>query len=88
MKKRIPRKQVVGKTPKDRKAKTGEHCPLTGWWAMYLTASDVSGRFVTEGNIMPAAEGRSVTWILIASESGPRPPRHALPIVGASVGNH
>jgi hypothetical protein len=74
MKKRLPRKQLPGKTaPKPTTAKTGEHCPVIGWWAPSGRQGDKN--FVAEGSIMPADKGQSVTWTLVANEARSREPK-------------
>jgi hypothetical protein len=55
-------------TPKAKTAKTGEHCPMTGWWVPVNRNGDK--RFAPEGSIMPADQGESVIWALVASEAG------------------
>lgn len=65
MKKRISWKA----RPVPQPVKTGEHCPVIGWWAP-SNSQDVK-RFVTEGSIMPPDKGQSVTWKLVASAGIP-----------------
>lgn len=61
MKKRIPRRQVHSKkVHKAREAKTGEHRPLTGWWAPPSPAADTD--LLTEGRTKRSNSGESVTW--------------------------
>ncbi len=63
MKNRISRNHLPGRTShQPATAKTGEHCPLNGWW----TSADNQGdkRFIGEGSIMPADKGRTVAWTL------------------------
>ncbi|WP_181037311.1 hypothetical protein [Arthrobacter sp. 4R501] len=87
MKKRIPHKQNPGKNShKAYAAKTGEHCPSDGWWAP--TGLKADRRFIAEGSIMPADNGKSVTWILVASESGSRKPKYDHTALGASIDSH
>lgn len=84
MKKPIPRKQLPGKNARNaRTAKTGEHCPLTGWWA--AAGRDADLRLIAEGSIMPADGGKSITWKLATSESGSPTPQHIHPPIGASL---
>lgn len=40
--------------------RTGEHCPVTGWWAPLEDESHP--QFVTEGSLMPSVNGMSGTW--------------------------
>lgn len=69
MKKRIPHKQVNSKnSSKTREAKTGEHCPLNGWWVP--ASREAESHFISEGSIMPPNKGQSVTWTLVASQFG------------------
>jgi hypothetical protein len=83
MKKHIPHKQLSRKnTPNPHVAKTGEHCPLNGWWAPASLEQD--SLFIAQGSVMPADEAKSVTWRLVANEFRLRKPNSALPAVGAS----
>lgn len=50
-------------------AVTGEDCPLTGVWQATSTA--LPPLLVRQGDIMPAANGRVVTWELLDPESEP-----------------
>jgi hypothetical protein len=76
MKKRISRKHLPGRASHESAmAKTGEHCPLNGWWASADNVGDQ--RFIGEGSIMPADKGRSVAWTLIASGPGSSTPDDA-----------
>lgn len=84
MKKRIPHKQLPGRNPhKARRAKTGEHCPMNGWWAP--TGREKDRRLIAEGSLMPADNGESITWKLVADGSGSRKPKYDHPAVGASI---
>lgn len=40
--------------------RTGEHCPVSGWWAPLEDESHQ--QFVTEGSIMPSVNGMPGTW--------------------------
>jgi hypothetical protein len=40
---------------------TGHHCPITGWWR---SAEDLEPRFISEGDVMPAANGTPTQWTL------------------------
>ena len=61
MKKRMSRRHLPGRdSPQSATAKTGEHCPVNGWWAP--AGNDGDKRFIGEGSIMPADKGSSVTW--------------------------
>ena len=42
---------------------TGHHCPETGWW---LADEDLDPRFISEGDVMPAVNGRPAHWTLCA----------------------
>lgn len=84
MKKRIPHKQVNSKnSSKTREAKTGEHCPLNGWWVP--ASREAESHFISEGSIMPTNKGQSVTWTLVASQFGSRKPKYAHPAAGTSI---
>lgn len=87
MKKRIPHKQIPGR---DRQtavaANTGEHCPLAGWWVP--AAGEGKRRFISEGSIMPADDGKSVTWTLTASGDRLRKPGYTHPAAGASLDSY
>jgi hypothetical protein len=58
-------------TRKSRRARTGEHFPVIGWWVPVNRNGDKC--FVPEGSIMPAGQGERVIWALAASEAGPDP---------------
>ncbi|WP_205754621.1 hypothetical protein [Pseudarthrobacter sp. NamB4] len=66
MKKRILRHPFLSSphSPESREAKTGEHCPVTGWWAP--SGEEADAHFVTEGSIMPSRQGGSTSWALAA----------------------
>jgi hypothetical protein len=42
-----------------RMAKTGQRCPVSGVWRFDSTTTTVA-----KGNLMPAADGQNVTWVL------------------------
>jgi hypothetical protein len=47
-------------------ARTGEHCPTTGWWNPLLPEdynSDVSSRFIGKGSVVPAVGGTPIIWV-------------------------
>jgi len=47
---------------------TGEDCPCSGiWQALATTLPPIT---VRQGDIMPAAHGRVVTWELVRPEAG------------------
>lgn len=84
MKKRIQQRRIPGKySTKAVVVKTGEHCPMNGWWV----PNTVDGvmRSIFEGSIMPAEQGKSVTWTLAASESGSLQSQDTHSAVGASI---
>lgn len=67
MKKRRPRKHPRGNlVPAKKTAKTGEHCPTTGYWLESGGLTDK--RFILQGSVMPANKGQSATWTLLDSE--------------------
>jgi hypothetical protein len=43
----------------EQHARTGWHCPTTGWWAAEELDQPC---FIGEGNLMPAVAGSPVTW--------------------------
>lgn len=45
---------------------TGHHCPQTGWW---LADEDLDQRFIFEGDVMPAVNGRPTHWQRYASKA-------------------
>jgi hypothetical protein len=87
MKKRIPRDH--GRPGKDSRktyvAKTGEHCPLNGWWVP--TGQERGRHFIAEGSIMPAHMGSSVFWTLVARDFSSPKPKYAHAAVGAFIDN-
>jgi hypothetical protein len=84
MKKRIPHRPLPSKTsPKARKARTGDHCPVHGWWVPAIRES--GSHFIAEGSIMPSHNGQSVTWSEAAAPSESPEPQHALPVAGAPL---
>lgn len=50
-------------------ARTGEHCPLSGWWTDAGRGSDPSTVYVAEGGLMPARGGQATIWV-VARTSG------------------
>ena len=68
---------------KGREARTGEHCPLTGWWAPAGLEADA--QLLAEGSIMPPSRGVLVAWTLVASRFGSREAKYALAAAGASI---
>ena len=84
MKKHQPHNHVHGKnTYKSRQAHTGEHCPVEGWWAP--SGREEDRRYIGRGSILPADDGESVAWTLVATRSGSRQPKYALPGAGSFV---
>ena len=87
MKIRIPHKQPSGTNSHDaRRAKTGEHCPMNGWWAS--TGRENDRRFIAEGSLMPANNGQPITWTVVAGGSDLLKPKYDQPAAGASIDNH
>lgn len=78
MKKRLSRKRIPTDNGQHaRTARTGEHCPLNGWW---LPADmQLEKLFISEGSIMPPYEGRPVLWTVVGIDipqmSQGEPPR-------------
>lgn len=84
MKKHYPHKEVHGtRTHRARQARTGEHCPFNGWWAPAGREED--RRYVMQGNILPAHDGGTVVWTLVAAGSGSRHPKYVLPPAGVFI---
>ena len=84
MKKRIQHRQFHSKSSrKGREARTGEHCPLNGWWAP--AGQEAAAQLLAEGSIMPPSGGELVTWTLVASQFGSRKPQYVLSAAGASI---
>ncbi|TLM82677.1 hypothetical protein FDW83_12040 [Pseudarthrobacter sp. NamE2] len=52
------------RSSRNREARTGEHCPLTGWWAP--GGDEAEALFVAEGSIMPSRLGHSTSWSLVS----------------------
>ncbi len=53
----------VVSSPTNARPRTGEHCPVNGWWAPLNRRSPA--HFLTEGSIMPADGGTAVVWTLV-----------------------
>ncbi|MDT0197477.1 hypothetical protein Q9R30_19220 [Arthrobacter sp. AB6] len=78
MKKRTHPQHTTGMPQSPR---TGEHCPVNGWWAPFNDEKNT--HFITEGSLMPSINGSAVVWKLIVrrlrwEEQGPAhdlPPR-------------
>lgn len=86
MKKHHPHHHVQGNnTHRARQARTGEHCPLDGWWAPADREAD--HRYIGRGSVLPAYDGETVTWTLVATRTGSRQPKYALPGAGAFIDN-
>ena len=86
MKKHHPYQHVQGKnTQTTRQARTGEHCPLDGWWAPAGGGAD--RRYIGRGNVLPAHDGDTVIWTLVATRTGSRQAKYALPAAGAFIDN-
>lgn len=43
-------------------AKTGEHCPSTGWWVAEPDAAVKDPAFFVRGSLMPASAGQASAW--------------------------
>ncbi|MGO4188495.1 hypothetical protein [Pseudarthrobacter sp. TAF60_1] len=78
------KKRIQLKSPAERNlsasysVRTGDHCPATGWWARLGDGG--TRRFITEGSIMPSANGEPSNWKLLVSNHHPyQVPRHDLP---------
>lgn len=83
MKKRIlHQQQLAENSDTDHAAMTGEHCPLTGWWA--LMPGLENRRFIAEGSIMPTDKDRFVLWTLVVSEARSHTPLPTSSAVGLS----
>ncbi|MDQ0617259.1 hypothetical protein [Arthrobacter globiformis] len=52
-----------GRTPRPR---TGDHCPANGWWAPLN--DEATQHFITEGSIMPPANGTPMSWKLVIGQ--------------------
>ncbi|WP_035778170.1 hypothetical protein [Arthrobacter sp. 35/47] len=86
MKKHHPHHHVQGTgTHKTREARTGEHCPVDGWWAP--AGREADQRYIAQGSVLPAHDGDTVTWIFVARRSDSRQPKYALPAAGAFIDN-
>lgn len=84
MKRRIAHPHSQSKSSRNgREVRTGEYCPLNGWWVP--ASRDADAHFIAEGSIMPAHGGESMTWTLVASQFGSRKPKYAHPAAGASI---
>ncbi|WP_323960435.1 hypothetical protein [Arthrobacter sp. JZ12] len=67
------------------RARTGEHCPLDGWWSP--DGGQKGEQFIAKGNMMPAENGKPITWKLIAAEQRSRRPKYPLPAPGGFLDN-
>jgi hypothetical protein len=68
MKRRRP-EHLAPSSAEKAAVRTGEHCPESGWWypapsepARALTVNISGARFIGEGSVMPAVEGRPTFW--------------------------
>lgn len=83
MKKRLPPRQFHGKSSRTvRDVRTGEHCPVNGWWVP--ASRKAEAHFVAEGSIMPPHQGKSMAWTMVASQFGSRKPKYTHPAAGDS----
>ena len=55
-------------------ASTGEHCPATGWWIPQ--GSTEPRRYLSEGSLMPALNGKPTAWFRVATEQMPEESSH------------
>jgi hypothetical protein len=65
MKRRRPSHQVPTGTEAVA-ARTGEHCPESGWWfprGHHLAEAHSASVFVSEGSIMPPLDGSPTLWL-------------------------
>jgi hypothetical protein len=49
--------------PQQGTARTGEHCPLSGWWTDAAPTREPTRVYVAKGSLMPATRGEPTTWI-------------------------
>ena len=85
MKKRIKLKApVMTNVRMSHSARTGDHCSVNGWWAPF---NDVENpRFISEGSIMPSANGGPSNWkLVISNQQQSHIPRYDLPSRGISL---
>ena len=85
MKKRIPRKHLPNRKPYITMAKTGEHCPVSGWWA--ADGADGDGFYIAEGSIMPTVKSETVIWTLVGHLDS-RKPKHEHPPAEGFITNY
>jgi hypothetical protein len=69
-----PLEDVVNSGRTQSIARTGEHCPSSGWW----TDANAPNReptmvYVAEGSLMPAIRGEPRIWTSAHTVSGRRP---------------
>ncbi len=55
------RSRRAEETPSGRAPRTGEHCPVSGWWSP--AGRPFLARFIQEGNIMPVDGETPVRWV-------------------------
>lgn len=66
-----------------RQSRTGEHCPLNGWWAP--AGREADRRYIAQGSILPADDGESVIWTLVEHVPNAQRPKYALPPAGVFI---
>jgi hypothetical protein len=65
---------------------TGEHCPATGWWIPQDTTEP--WRYLSEGSVVPALDGRPATWVRAATDKMPEQPANQMPVRSLSPSEH
>lgn len=64
MKKRIQQRAgLAGDVSGPRHARTGDHCPASGWWTPLN--DEGTGHYITEGSVMPSVNGVPSRWKLV-----------------------
>jgi hypothetical protein len=65
------RSHFISAQPEGRAARTGEHCPETGWWSPAQAKPEGGrqpARFISQGSVMPALGSTAVSWLLLAAQ--------------------
>lgn len=75
----------ISESGRAQSARTGDHCPASGWWAPLDDEADA--QFITEGSIMPSNNGFPGSWKLVVRhpQRRTRKPSHDFPPRGFAL---